>query len=446
VPNVPDFALAFYGVAALGGATTMLNPLLTVDEQTAHLRDAGARFVFTVPERWEVVRQAASRAGVEEVFVLGALADATPFASLYEREGPAPRVAIDPAEDVVALPYSSGTTGRPKGVMLTHRNLVANAAIVESLEADDTVVTIFPCFHVAGLVTLNSCLRAGVTMVLLPRYDFTTFLQLLQGYRATQVTLPPPVVRDLARHPLVDEYDLSHLRLVRWVAAPLGNDAAQACQERLGCPVRQAYSLTEASARTHEVSTVASPRPGSAGPPLPNTECRIVDVATGTPLSPEQHGEIQVRGPQVMKGYWRNREATAVAIDADGWLRTGDLGYVDEDGWLYVVDRLKELIKYNAYQVAPAELEAVLLAHPAIADAAVIPSPDEHAGEVPKAFVVVKGAVTAEEVMAFVAARVAPFKKVRRVEFVEQIPRSASGKILRRVLVERERSNVRSLA
>jgi acyl-CoA synthetase (AMP-forming)/AMP-acid ligase II len=446
VPNVPEFAFAFYGVAAAGGATTMLNPLLTVEEQTTQLRDAGARFILTTPERLEPVREAAGRAGVDEVFVIGEAAGATLFTALLERDGPYPAVSIDPAADVAALPYSSGTTGRPKGVMLTHRNLIAYASILEVLEADDTVVAVSPTFHVGGLTNLNTSLYTGATLVLLPRYDFLSFLRLLQDYGATQIAVPPPVVLELARNPVVAEYDLSRLRLIRWGAAPLSDQVARACEERLGCPVRQTYALTEATARTHEAPTTEKRRPGSAGPPLPTTECQIVDVATGAALPPGRTGEICVRGPQVMKGYLNNPEATARTIDKDGWLHTGDLGYADADGWLYVVDRLKELIKYKGYQVAPAELEAVLLAHQAVADAAVIPSPDERAGEVPKAFVVLKTEATAEDLMAFVAARVAPYKKVRRLEFVEQIPKSASGKILRRVLVERERAAMLSLA
>jgi acyl-CoA synthetase (AMP-forming)/AMP-acid ligase II len=450
VPNVPEFALAFYGVAALGGATTMLNPLLTVEEQTAQLRDSGARFVLTVPERLDAVREAAGMAGVEEVFVLGAADGATPFAALLERDGSLPAVAIDPAEDVAALPYSSGTTGRPKGVMLTHRNWITNVLIwqaIDRMSEDDTVVCVFPLFHAGGIIHLNWFLHAGATQVLMPRYDFQTFLRLLQDYRATNVGVAPPIALELSRHPSVADYDLSRLQLIRWAAAPLSQSVARACRERLGCRMKQIYGLTEASGVTHWVPNFAEAvdRPGSAGPPVPNTECQIVDVATGAALTPGQTGEVCIRGPQVMKGYLNNPEATARTIDADGWLHTGDLGYADEDGWLTVVDRLKELIKYKGYQVAPAELEAVLLAHPAVADAAVIPSPDDEAGEVPKAFVVLKSDATAEELMAFVAERVAPYKKVRRVEFVELIPKSASGKILRRVLVERERSNVLSL-
>jgi acyl-CoA synthetase (AMP-forming)/AMP-acid ligase II len=442
-PNLPEFALAFYGVATLGGVTTMLNPLLTVEEQTAQLRDAGARFVLTVPERLDTVREAAARAGVAEVFVLGEAVGATPFAALLERDGPLPAVAIDPAADVVALPYSSGTTGRPKGVMLTHRNLIAHALswhVIDALSDEDTNVVIYPFFHVAGIAILDRNLHGGATMVLMPRYDFPMLLQLLQDYRARRVGLTPPIVLELSRHPLVTTYDLSRLELIWWGAAPLSEAVIRACRERLGCRVRQTYGVTEASAATHAVPTTAEDRPGSAGPPMPGTECKIVDVTTGAVLPPGQPGEICLRSPHIMKGYLNHPEATAQAIDAEGWLHTGDLGYADGDGWLYVVDRLKELIKYRANQVAPAELEAVLLAHPAVADIAVIPSPDDEAGEVPKAFVVLKSEASAGDLMAFVAARVAPYKKVRRVEFVEQIPKSPSGKILRRVLVERERA------
>jgi acyl-CoA synthetase (AMP-forming)/AMP-acid ligase II len=199
-------------------------------------------------------------------------------------------------------------------------------------------------------------------------------------------------------------------------------------------------------AQTHLVPTDVDDQRGSAGPLVPGMICKVVDLATGAELGPRQTGEICVRGPQVMKGYLNSPEATAAAIDAEGWLHTGDVGFCDEEGWIFIADRVKELIKYKAYQIAPAELEAVLLAHPAVADAAVVRSPDEETGEVPKAFVVLKEEVTAEEIMTFVAARVAPYKKVRRVEFVEQIPKSASGKILRRTLVERERAAMPSLA
>jgi acyl-CoA synthetase (AMP-forming)/AMP-acid ligase II len=267
------------------------------------------------------------------------------------------------------------------------------------------------------------------------------FLELIQKHRVTRANLVPPIMLGLAKHPAVDKYDLSSLKEVLSGAAPLGEDLAEAVVRRLGCNVLQGYGLTETSPVTH----VCPNFPGmikraSVGPPLPNTEVMVVDTMTNEPLGPNQQGEIWMRGPQVMKGYLNNPDATAATLDEAGWLHTGDIGYADDDGYFYIVDRVKELIKYKGFQVAPAELEALLLSHPAIADAAVVPSPDEEAGEVPKAFLVLKGEVTAEEIMAWVAERVAPHKKIRRVEFVNQVPKSLSGKILRRILVEQERA------
>jgi acyl-CoA synthetase (AMP-forming)/AMP-acid ligase II len=251
----------------------------------------------------------------------------------------------------------------------------------------------------------------------------------------------PPIVLALAKHPAVQKFDLGRLRVVFSGAAPLSAELATAASARLRCPVLQGYGLTETSPVTHVGP--AEPerrRPGSAGVPIPSTESKVADLETGAALPPGKEGEICIRGPQVMKGYLGRPEATAAMIDAEGWLHTGDVGTADEQGYFYVVDRVKELIKYKGCQVAPAELEALLLTHPAIADAAVIPKPDAEAGEVPKAFVVLKGEATPEAILAFVAERVAPHKKLRALEVVEQIPKSASGKILRRVLVERERA------
>jgi acyl-CoA synthetase (AMP-forming)/AMP-acid ligase II len=262
---------------------------------------------------------------------------------------------------------------------------------------------------------------------------------MLADWRVTRATLTPPVILDLVQQPIVDDFDLSRLMLIHWSATPMGEDLATRCRDRLGCRVKQLYGMTEA-VPMHMPPTEGDDRPGSSGPPVPSTSCKVIDIETGVALRPGETGEIWVRGPQVMQGYLNRPEATAQTLDAEGWLRTGDLGYVDTDGWIYIVDRLKELIKYKAYQVAPAELEAILLVHPAVADCAVIPSPDERAGEVPKAFVVLRSEATPDELMAHVAEHVAPYKKVRRLEFIDQIPKSASGKILRRVLVERERA------
>jgi len=444
-PNLPEYALAYYGVAAAGGVNTTINPLYTADELAFQLRDAGARFLLTVPPFLDRALAAASMTGVEEVFVLGEAEGATPFSSLLTAGDTPPAVDFDPANDLVALPYSSGTTGLPKGVMLSHRNLVANLAqckpVLVSGEGD-RLISVLPFFHIYGQVVLMAAaLWQGATLVTMPRFDLEDFLRILQEQRITQAFLVPPIVLALAKHPMVDKYDLSSLEFIMSGAAPLDAGLERAASGRLDCDVTQGWGLTETSpVLTTNAGAPLGLRPGSVGVPLPNTELRVVDPATGADLGRNQTGELMARGPQVMKGYLNNPEATADMLDPDGWLHTGDLGHVDDDGYVYVVDRVKELIKYKGLQVAPAELEAVLLAHPAIADAAVVRYPDEEAGEVPKAFVVAKTPLEAEEVIAFVAERVAPHKKVRRVEFVDEIPKALSGKILRRVLMERDRA------
>jgi acyl-CoA synthetase (AMP-forming)/AMP-acid ligase II len=327
--------------------------------------------------------------------------------------------------------------------MLTHRNLLANAAQVQSVRPfapGDVAVAILPFFHVYGqLMFLNLALREGVTLVTMPRFDLEQYLALSEEHRATIGYVAPPVVLALAKQPVVDRYDLSSLRWLLSGAAPLDAELARACAERLGCDVVQGYGLTETSPVTHITPLGAPGRPGSVGPLAPGTEARIVDVATGEDVSGGEAGELLIRGPQVMKGYLNNEAATGAVLE-DGWLHTGDVATVDADGWFSIVDRIKELIKYKGYQVAPAELEAVLLTHPAVADACVIGIRDEEAGEVPKGFVVLHGTVTADELMEHVAARVAPYKKVRLIEVIDAIPKSPSGKILRRVLVERARA------
>jgi acyl-CoA synthetase (AMP-forming)/AMP-acid ligase II len=444
-PNSPEYAVAFHAVATVGGVNTTANPTLTVEELTSQLSDSGARLLVTAPELLEKATAAARRAGVEEIFVYGEADGATPFASLQLAGGAPPEVPIDAAVDLVALPYSSGTTGLPKGVMLTHRNLVANICQMTAhgrLGDDDRVIAVLPFFHIYGLVVLmNLPLYRGATVVTMPRFDLVEFLRAVQDYRITRAWVVPPIVLALVKHPLVDEFDLSSLEFINSGAAPLSAELQVECGRRLGCQMEQGYGLTETSPTTHWVTDEpAWHKPGSIGPPLPNTECRVVDVSTGEDAADGEPGELLIRGPQVMKGYLNNPQATARTIDPDGWLHTGDVARVEPDGSTRIVDRLKELIKYKGYQIAPAELEALLLTHPAITDAAVIPLPDEEAGEVPKAFVVASDPIAPDDVIRFVAEQVAPYKKIRAVEIVAEIPKSPSGKILRRVLIERERT------
>ncbi|MEU5212014.1 AMP-binding protein [Streptomyces sp. NPDC020742] len=451
-PNSVLFPVVCYAASRCGAAVTTVPPLATEDECARQLTDSGARWLVTVAALLETARGAARRAGgVAEILVcdrapghrsvLDLAADAT---------APEPAVTLDPARDVAVLPYSSGTTGTPKGVLLTHRNLATNLAQLEPLISngpDDRVLAVLPFFHIYGMTALmNAPLRNGATVVVLPRFDLRQFLTAIDTHRITAVYVAPPIVLALAKHPLVDAYDLSSLRYVVSAAAPLDAGLAAACSRRLGLPpVLQAYGMTELSPGTHVVPLgAADPPPGTVGKLIPGTEMRLVCPDTGTDLTrPGEPGEILIRGPQVMQGYLGRPAETAAMIDPDGWLHTGDIGRVDSDGWLHVVDRVKELVKYNGYQVAPADLEALLLRHDAIADAAVIGVLDDDGNEVPKAFVVrAEGArLTADEVIAYVAGKVAPYKKVRRVEFVDSVPRAPTGKILRRELRARERSS-----
>jgi acyl-CoA synthetase (AMP-forming)/AMP-acid ligase II len=441
-PNSPEFAVVFHALVRLGAIVTPANPANTSHEIAHQLVDAGAKLVIATAALADKMRAAIGES--HRAVDLVTIDEAPGMRSLasIERDAEPPVVAIDPAVDVVVLPYSSGTTGLPKGVMLTHRNLIANLVQIDAVEVGEfhALVGVLPFFHIYGMVVImNLGLMRGATIVTLPRFELEPFLQVLQDWRVELAHVVPPIAVALAKHPVVERYDLSHLKCLFSGAAPLGAEITEAIFARLGATVRQGYGMTEASPASH-YTAAGKERPGWTGQLLPSTECRVVDPESGRELGAGQPGEVWLRGPQVMKGYLNNPEATARTLDADGWLHTGDVGVVDADGHLSIVDRLKELIKVKGFQVAPAELEALLLKHPRIADAAVIPVSDDDAGEVPKALVVARGAITPEEVIAFVHAEVAHYKRIRYVEFIDAIPKSPSGKILRRLLVDRERT------
>ena len=451
-PNVPEYAAIFFGVARIGATNTTANPMYTAEELGRQLADSGARIIFTVPPLAERALAAAKATGAP-VIVLGEAPGCLPFAEFIAEGGASPEgpdvrfpsVPIDSARDIVTLPYSSGTTGLPKGVMLTHRNVVANLAqcdFIDDSGPGDHTVGFLPFFHIYGMVViLGMVLRKGAAVVTMPQFDLELYLRINAQYKCRSAYLVPPIALALAKHPMVDGFDLSHLEMITSGAAPLGAELELAVEKRLGCVVKQGYGMTETSPVTHFTpNDRALVRHGSCGLLVANTEVRVVDIRTKRDVGIGEHGELLMRGPQVMKGYLNAPEATEEAIDHDGWLHTGDVGYADADGYFFIVDRLKEFIKYKGYQVAPAELEALLLTHPAVADAAVIPKADVEAGEVPKAFIVKRSEITAEEIMAFVAEHAAPYKKVRLVEFIEKIPKSASGKILRRELIAAERA------
>lgn len=449
-PNVPAYVTVFHGLLRAGVTVTTVNALATGPDITKQLADSGARLMITVSPLLAAGQAGARGAGLtdEQLVVLdGGVEGYATLADLLADPHPAPDVSFDPATHLAVLPYSSGTTGRPKGVMLTHTNLVANVAqsLAIGVRPDDVVPCVLPFFHIYGMtVLLNLALRTRARLVTLPRFDLAQYLGVIQDHRATFLFVAPPIALALAKHPLVDAHDISSVRAVLSGAAPLDEKLAQAVLDRLGDRVRvlQGYGMTEMSPVSHCIPfDRADISPGTVGLLVAGMEAKIVDPATGTEIEQPAEGvsapgELLCRGPNVMVGYLGNPEATADTLEPDGFMHTGDIVTVDADGVFRVVDRLKELIKYKGYQVPPAELEALLLSHPKIADAAVIGLPDGEAGEIPKAFVVTAQgeSLTEGDVIAYVAEQVAPYKKVRAVEFIEVVPKSASGKILRKDL------------
>jgi acyl-CoA synthetase (AMP-forming)/AMP-acid ligase II len=460
-PNSSAFAIAFHGILRSGATATTINALFTAKDIAKQLTDSRATMLVTVTPLLPQAAEAAAQIGLDDAHLIvldgpGADADGHPNAAdLLGPALPPPDVTFDPATHLAVLPYSSGTTANPKGVKLTHHNLVANVAQIRPLQgmtADDRILAVLPFFHIYGMtVLLNAALHARAQLVIMPSFDLTEFLANIADRKCTHAFIAPPVAVALAKHPLVERYDLSSLRGIMSGAAPLDEDLGRAVTDRLRTPLVQGYGMSELSPVSHVTpfdggrELVGSVAPlSSCGWTVPNSVSKIVDSETGTEIDPpasglSDAGELWFKGPNVMAGYLNNETATAETIDDDGFLHTGDIARVDSSGCVYIVDRLKELIKYKGYQVPPAELEAVLLTHPQIADAAVIGVRDPDSGEeVPKAFVVRQPEsgddLTDAAVMEFVADHVAPYKKVRQVAFIEAIPKSASGKILRKDL------------
>ncbi|GGK76209.1 AMP-dependent synthetase [Mangrovihabitans endophyticus] len=448
-PNTILYPVALYGATTTGATVTTLSPLATPAEMAKQLTDSEARLMVSVSALIEPARAAVDlvrrqTGRVIEILVCDEAEGHRSLMSVFD-DCDAPRPDLDPATDVALLPYSSGTTGTPKGVMLTHRNLCTNFAQLAALHRvaeGDRVIAILPFFHIFGMMALLiSALAQGATVVVHSRFDLDAFLTSLERDKITHAYVVPPVMLALAKHPAVAGLDLSALRRIICAAAPLDAGLQTAVAQRLGVETGQAYGMTELSPATHIHGDGNHEEPVACiGHLIPSTQARLVDPLTGTDAAAGEAGELWVRGPQVMKGYFGRQEETDATIDADGWLHTGDIARVDEDGNWFIVDRVKELIKYKGYQVPPAELEAVLVNHPGIADAAVIGVLDADNEEVPKAFVVTAPgtSLTADDVMSYVRDRVAPYKKVRVVEFIAAVPKAASGKILRRELRERE--------
>jgi acyl-CoA synthetase (AMP-forming)/AMP-acid ligase II len=436
-PNLPEWPIAALGAMAAGGVVSGANPMCNAADLSHQMHDSNARFVFTIPSSLATVREAAAGAAVcEKVITLGEAQGALDFHSLIACADPEPVIAMD-ADSLAALPYSSGTTGLAKGVMLTHRNIVVNILQTrETMQQEEAKVLLayLPLFHIYGLsVIMIGGLSMGATLVTLPRFEPESFLKALQDHRIALLHTVPPVLQFMAQHALVDAHDLSSLKRIICGAAPLGGAMERLAANRLKCDVGQGFGMTEASG-VISASYPARGRPGASGQLLPGTEARVVDPETGLDLGRNSSGEIWFRGPQAFRGYLNRADETAATITPDGWVRTGDIGHVDAEDYLYITDRLKELIKVKGFQVAPAELESLLMTHPSVADAAVVGRPDERTGETPVAYVRTRCELDPEELKSWIASRVVDYKRLGDIVFCEAIPKTTSGKILRRTL------------
>ncbi len=444
MPNCLEFEIGFYAASKLGAAACPLNSSYREREITYQLNDSGASILITHTRLWPVVE--AARPNLAHLRTIVLIGDdlSSPNVVRYQdvvSGQPADPPSVNVASDQLAvLPYSSGTTGLPKGVMLTHRNIVSNQEQyidVTQLGPDDSYIIYMPLSHIFGITMIGLAVRAGMKQIITERFDLENVVNLIETHGVTWLFAVPPVLLALANAPDLEASQFRSIKYVFSAAAPLAPEVARRVESRFGLRVVQGYGLTEASpAVYHSPLDPARIKLESGGVLMADTESRIVDLETGErTLAPGEVGEIVVRGPQVMQGYWNAPEETARALRG-GWLYTGDIGWLDEEGYIFIVDRKKEMIKYKSFSIAPAELEAVLLEHPDVVDCGVTGVADAEAGEVPKAFVVLRAGskVDTDELARFVAERVAGYKQIRQFEVMESIPRTPSGKILRRML------------
>ena len=460
LPNVPQFIIAYYGTLKAGAVLTAISPMHREREVEYQLNNSEAEIIVTLDSLVPIVEAVWQRTKLKRAVVTSleeyanktsaAVLDRKPkspntysFGELLKKEAQPPKINIDPAEALAALQYTGGTTGTAKAAMLTHSNLVSNAVAFAAWikgDANDVFLAALPLFHIYGMTTsLNVPVSLAALMVLLPKFDPAKVLELIQQRKVTVYCGSPTMYSILLANPELGKYDLSSIRVCISGASPLPPQVQKKFMEVTGGLLAEGYGLSEASPVTHcspVDKTMRTVRVSSIGLPLPDTDAKIVDAESGTKtLAMGETGELAVRGPQVMKGYWRKLEETALVL-RDGWLLTGDLAHMDAEGYFYITDRKKDLIKYKDYSVYPREIEDVLYEHPAVKLCAVIGKPDAAAGEIPKAFIVLKegASESAEEITAFVNQKVAPYKAIRELEFRKDLPLSSAGKVLRRSL------------
>jgi long-chain acyl-CoA synthetase len=441
LPNIPQFVIAYFGILKAGGVIVPMNVLLKAPEIEFQLRDSGARMLITSGDFLDEAAKAAESAAVESLYVVtGSAAAGTgvPFEALLADEPPEPQLAVTSPADAAVIIYTSGTTGTPKCAVLSHFTLYMNASVSGRLfnfGDSDVVVVALPLFHVFGLSSiLNICVLLGGTMSLVPRFSADAVFEAVQRDRATVFEGVPTMYIALLQAPSLDGYDLSSLRIAISGGAPIPAEVIDAFERRFGVTILEGYGLSETSSTTTFNISAAERKVYSVGKPIWGVSVQIWDEA-GRPLPSGAVGEVVVRGPNVMTGYHGNPEATARAF-AGGWFHTGDLGYFDEDGFLFIVDRIKDLIIRGGYNVYPREVEEVIYAHPAVAEAAVVGVPDPRLGEEVHAVVAVKAGqpVTEAELIEFVKQRVAAYKYPRTIEFRDSLPKGATGKILKKEL------------
>jgi long-chain acyl-CoA synthetase len=440
LPNIPQFLIAYFGILKAGAICVPLNVLLMAPEVAYHLSDSGARLLIT----WEPIlgeaAKGAATASLKKIFAVG-LAEgapgAIPFEQLLRTPTDEPQQAQRALTDTAVIMYTSGTTGRPKGAELTHMQLYMNADIPGRLfdvRPDDVVITVLPLFHIFGLSSIvNVCVRFGCTMSLIPRFDAETVLTAIQRDRATIFEGVPAMFIALLSCPELDRYDVSSLRVAISGGASIPGSVLDEFEKRFGVVILEGYGLTETASTTTFNRAIDDRRIYSVGKPIWGTQTQVWDE-DNRPLPPgaEHVGEVVTRGLHVMKGYLNSPDATVNAF-TDGWFRTGDLGYFDEDGYLFIVGRIKELIIRGGYNVYPLEIEDVLHSHPAVAEAAVVGIPDDRLGEEVKAVIRLRpdAALTADELIAFCKERLAAYKYPRVIEFRAELPKNALGKILK---------------
>ncbi|KAM2557804.1 hypothetical protein TB2_014886 [Malus domestica] len=439
-PTSLHVPVLYFSLLALGVVVSPANPIGSESEIAHQVR-------LTRPAIAFATSATANKLPKGDDKIRTVILDSPEFLSMLDRDGSSVTQSDTSVEvnqtNPAAILFSSGTTGRVKGVMLTHRNFIALLAGLHALrrEPDGQPVSLFtlPLFHVFGFFMVVRAVALGETLVLMERFQFEAMLRAVERHKVSYMPVSPPLIVALAKSELAQKYDLSSLRRLGCGGAPLSKEVVDRfCERFTSVEIGQGYALTETGGGgTRMIDSEECSRRASVGRLAENMEAKIVDPETGEALPPGKRGELWLRGTTIMKGYVGDDKATAETLDEDGWLKTGDLCYFDDEGFLYIVDRLKELIKYKAYQVPPAELEHILQSHPDVVDAAVIPYPDEDAGQIPMAYVVRKRGsnITEGQVMDFVAKQVAPYKKIRRVAFINSIPKSPSGKILRRELV-----------